>query len=150
RQSCPPTPGQAEKLPFVIPLRLALLDGEGRGMPLRLTREQQSRGTETVLAVTEAERQLGFEDVTQAPRPSLLRGFSAPVKLVYPYCRDARVFPAKHDPDGFNRWEAAQSLAVDVLQGLIEIHQAGRPLLLDQRLLEVQRTVLEDLTLDPA
>ncbi len=150
RQSCPPTPGQAEKLPFVIPLRLALLDGEGREMPLRLAGEQQSRGTETVLAVTEAEQLFVFEDISETPMPSLLRGFSAPVKLVYPYSRDDRVFLAKHDPDGFNRWEAAQSLAVDVLQGLIEIHQAGRPLLLDQRLLEVQRTVLEDLSLDPA
>jgi len=150
RQSCPATPGQPEKLPFVIPLRMALLDGEGREIPLKLAGEGQGRGTETVLAVTEAEQVFVFENVSEQPLPSLLRGFSAPVKLVYPYSRDDRVFLAMHDPDGFNRWEAAQSLAVDVLQGLIQIHQAGRPLLLDQRLLEMYRSVLLDPQLDPA
>src|SRR5690606_6980757 len=148
RQSCPPTPGQAEKLPFVIPLRMALLNERGEELPLRMGGSEL--GTETVLAVTEAEQVFVFEGVTQEPLPSLLRGFSAPVKLVYPFSRDDRVFLAMHDPDGFNRWEAAQSLAVDVLQGLVEIHQAGRPLLLDQRLLEVYRRVLSDTELDPA
>ena len=150
RQSCPPTPGQSEKLPFVIPLRMALLDSEGREMPLKLAGEAHARGNETVLAVTEAEQEFVFEGITEEPLPSLLRGFSAPVKLVYPYTREDRVFLAMHDPDGFNRWEAAQSLAVDVLQGLVEIHQAGRPLLLDQRLLEVWRSVLADAELDQA
>ena len=150
RQSCPATPGQSEKLPFVIPLRMALLDAEGREMPLKLVGEEQDRGTETVLSVTEAEQLFVFEGITEEPLPSLLREFSAPVKLIYPYSRDDRVFLAMHDPDGFNRWEAAQSLAVDVLQGLIRIHQAGRPLLLDQRLLDVHRAVLEDTALDPA
>ena len=148
RQSCPATPGQTEKLPFVIPLRMALLDGQGQEMPLTLAGE--SLGTETVLAVTEAEQVFVFENVSEDPLPSLLRGFSAPVKLVYPYSRDDRVFLAMHDPDGFNRWEAAQSLAVDVMQGLVQIHQAGRPLLLDQRLLEVYRSVLADTELDQA
>src|SRR5690554_5893777 len=150
RQSCPPTPVQSEKLPFVIPLRMALLDSEGREMPLKLAGEAHARGNETVLAVTEAEQEFVFEGITEEPLPSLLRGFSAPVKLVYPYTREDRVFLAMHDPDGFNRWEAAQSLAVDVLQGLVEIHQAGRPLLLDQRLLEVWRSVLADAELDQA
>ena len=148
RQSCPATPGQSEKLPFVIPLRMALLDGQGQEMPLTLAGE--SLGTETVLAVTEAEQVFVFENVSEEPLPSLLRGFSAPVKLVYPYSRDDRVFLAMHDPDGFNRWEAAQSLAVDVMQGLVQIHQAGRPLLLDQRLLEVYRSALADTELDQA
>ena len=150
RQSCPPTPGQAEKLPFVIPLRMALLDSKGQEIQLKLAGEDQPRGSETVLAVTEAEQVFVFEAVGEEPLPSLLRGFSAPVKLLYPYSRDDRVFLAMHDPDGFNRWEAAQSLAVDVLQGLVEIHQAGRPLLLDQRLLEVYRRVLADTELDQA
>ena len=150
RQSCPATPGQPEKLPFVIPVRMALLDSEGNEMPLKLVGEAQARGTETVLSVTEAEQMFTFEGLAEEPLPSLLRGFSAPVKLSYPYHRDDRVFLAKHDPDGFNRWEAAQSLAVDVLQGLVEIHAAGRPLMMDQRLVDVHRTVLSDENLDPA
>ncbi|UAW97086.1 aminopeptidase N [Halopseudomonas nanhaiensis] len=150
RQSCPPTPGQSEKLPFVIPVRMALLDAQGREMPLRLAGEAEERGMETVLSVTEAEQLFTFTDLAEEPLPSLLRGFSAPVRLSYPYHRDDRVFLAKHDPDGFNRWEAAQSLAVDVLQGLVEIHVAGRPLMMDQRLIDVYSTVLADETLDPA
>ena len=148
RQSCPATPGQSEKQPFVIPLRMALLNAQGEEMPLRMAGEEL--GNEAVLAVTEAEQVFVFEGVAQEPLPSLLRGFSAPVKLVYPYSRDERVFLAMHDPDGFNRWEAAQSLAVDVLQGLVQIHQAGRPLLLDQRLLDVYRSALGDTGLDQA
>ena len=150
RQSCPPTPGQAEKLPFVIPLRMALLDSTGQELPLHLAGETESRGTETVLAVSETEQVFVFEELPAKPLPSLLRGFSAPVKLIYPYSRDDRVFLAQHDPDGFNRWEAAQSLAVDVLQGLVEIQRVGRPLSLDQRLLTMYRSVLADQSLDPA
>lgn len=150
KQSCPPTPGQSEKSPFVIPLRMALLDSEGQEMPLKLVSESAARGNETVLAVTEAEQVFTFEGLTEEPLPSLLRGFSAPVKLSYPYSRDDRVFLAKHDPDGFNRWEACQALAVDVMQGLVGIHQAGRPLLADQRLIEVYRSLLADEALDPA
>ncbi|MFN3580637.1 MAG: aminopeptidase N [Pseudomonas sp.] len=150
RQSCPPTPGQTEKLPQVIPLRMALLDGNGEEMPLQLEGEAEAGACERVLAVTEAEQLFTFVGVREEPLPSLLRGFSAPVKMSYPYSRDDRVFLAKFDPDGFNRWEASQALAVEVLQGLISIHQTGRPLLLDQRLLDVFRTLLADPTLDPA
>jgi aminopeptidase N len=149
-QSCPATPGQPEKAPFVIPVRMALLDAGGRELTLQLEGEEGTRGTETVLQVTEAEQVFTFTGLTEEPLPSLLRGFSAPVKLSYPYSRDDRVFMAKHDPDGFNRWEAAQSLAVDVLQGLVELRQLGRPPMLDVRLLDVFRTALADSTLEPA
>ncbi|WP_394242248.1 aminopeptidase N [Halopseudomonas laoshanensis] len=150
RQSCPPTPGQSEKKPQVIPVRMALLDAQGQEMPLQLSDESRAEGTERVLAVTEAEQIFTFTSVAEEPLPSLLRGFSAPVKMTYPYSRDDRVFLAKHDPDGFNRWEASQALAVEILQGLVGIHRAGRPLMLDQRLLDVYRTLLADSTLDPA
>lgn len=149
-QSCPPTPGQPQKQPFVIPVRMALLDAQGHELPLQIEGEEQPRGSETVLQVTEAEQVFTFTGLAEEPLPSLLRGFSAPVKLHYPYTRDDRVFLAKHDPDGFNRWEAAQSLAVDVLQGLVELRQAGRPPLLDLRLLDVFRAALSDDSLEPA
>ena len=150
RQSCPPSPGQAEKQPLVIPLRMALLDSQGAEMPLQLSDEAESRGNETVLAVTEAEQVFVFTGLSEEPLPSLLRGFSAPVKMTYPYSRDDRVFLAKNDPDGFNRWEAAQALAVEVMQGLTIMAQTGRPLMLDQRMVDVYRTVLNDPELDPA
>src|SRR5690606_19048082 len=80
RQSCPPTPGQSEKLPFVIPLRMALLDSEGREMPLKLAGEAHARGNDTELAVTEAEQEFVFEGSAAGRLRSLLRGVSDPVK----------------------------------------------------------------------
>ena len=150
RQSCPATPGQAEKLPFVIPVELALLDAEGRELPLQLVGEDQPIGTSRVLQVTQAEQAFTFLNLEAKPLPSLLRGFSAPVKLSFPYSRDQLMFLMQHDSDGFNRWEAGQQLSVQVLQELIGQHQRGEALVLDQRLVSALRTVLENHELDQA
>lgn len=150
RQSCPATPGQSEKLPFVIPVALGLLDTQGVELPLRLQGESVAQGTSRVLSVTEAEQAFTFEGVAEKPLPSLLRGFSAPVKLHFPYSRDQLMFLMQHDSDGFNRWEAGQQLSVQVLQELIGQHQRGEALVLDQRLVTALRTLLEDESLDQA
>lgn len=150
RQSCPATPESAEKLPFVIPVALGLLDAQGRDLELRLQGEAVATGTERVLAVTEAEQSFTFEGVTAKPLPSLLRGFSAPVKLSFPYDRDQLMFLMQHDSDGFNRWDAGQRLAVQVLQELVGQHQAHQPLNMDERLITALGTVLADTSLDQA
>lgn len=150
RQSCPATPGQERKEPFVIPVAMGLLDSHGRELPLRLVGEAETAGTSRVLAVTEAVQSFTFVEVPVQPLPSLLRGFSAPVKLHYPYGRDQLMFLMQHDSDGFNRWEAGQQLAVQVLQALVEQQQRGEPLHLDGRLIEALRAVLADETLDQA
>ncbi|WP_395504639.1 aminopeptidase N [Ectopseudomonas hydrolytica] len=150
RQSCPATPGQSEKLPFVIPVALGLLDAQGNELSLRLQGESAAQGASRVLSVTEAEQTFTFEDIAGKPLPSLLRGFSAPVKLHFPYDRDQLMFLMQHDSDGFNRWEAGQQLSVQVLQELIGQHQRGEVLVLDQRLVTALRTLLEDESLDQA
>jgi aminopeptidase N len=150
RQSCPQTPDKAEKLPFVIPVELGLLDAEGNDLPLRLAGEAAAGGTSRVLSVTEAEQTFTFEGVQAKPLPSLLRGFSAPVKLSFPYDRDQLMFLMQHDSDGFNRWEAGQQLSVQVLQELIGQHQRGEALKLDQRLITALGTVLGNESLDAA
>ncbi|WP_194787701.1 aminopeptidase N [Pseudomonas sp. UFMG81] len=150
RQSCSPTPGQVEKLPFVIPVALGLLDAQGKDLPLRLAGEGAATGTSRVLSVNEAEQTFVFEGITAKPLPSLLRGFSAPVKLSFPYDRDQLMFLMQHDSDGFNRWEAGQQLSVQVLQELIGQHQRGEALKLDQRLITALGTVLGNESLDPA
>ena len=150
RQSCPATPGQDSKEPFVIPVELGLLAADGAQMPLRLHGEAAPVGTSRVLAVTEAEQSFTFVDVDERPLPSLLRGFSAPVKLEFPYSRDQLMFLMQHDADGFNRWEAGQQLSVQVLQELIGQHQRGEPLAMDERLIEALRSLLQNETLDPA
>ncbi|TVT83555.1 aminopeptidase N [Pseudomonas sp. H3(2019)] len=150
RQSCPATPDKVEKLPFVIPVELGLLDSKGTAIALRLAGEAAADGTSRVLSVTEAEQTFTFVDIAEQPLPSLLRGFSAPVKLSFPYNRDQLMFLMQHDSDGFNRWEAGQQLSVQVLQELIAQHQAGQALVLDQRLISALRTVLADESLDQA
>ncbi|MBD9484554.1 aminopeptidase N [Pseudomonas sp. PDM14] len=149
-QSCPATPGQSEKLPFVIPVELGLLDAQGNDLPLRLQGESAAVGSNRVLSVTEAQQSFTFVDIAAQPLPSLLRGFSAPVKLSFPYDRDQLMFLMQHDADGFNRWEAGQQLSVQVLQELIGQHQRGEQLVLDQRLVTALRTLLQDASLDQA
>ncbi|MEG8203040.1 aminopeptidase N [Pseudomonas sp. 5FOS] len=150
RQSCPQTPDKAEKLPFVIPVELGLLDAAGNDLPLQLAGEATAQGTSRVLSVTEAEQIFTFQGIQAKPLPSLLRGFSAPVKLSFPYDRDQLMFLMQHDSDGFNRWEAGQQLSVQVLQELIGQHQRGEALKLDQRLITALGTVLGNESLDPA
>ncbi|WP_296260251.1 MULTISPECIES: aminopeptidase N [unclassified Pseudomonas] len=152
RQSAPSTPGQPgdEKKPFVIPVSLGLLDKQGQEIALRLSGESSASGTSRVIAVTEAEQTFTFVDIAEQPLPSLLRGFSAPVKLSFPYNRDQLMFLMQHDSDGFNRWDAGQQLSVQVLQELIAQHQQGEPLVLDQRLVTALAAVLADERLDQA
>ncbi len=144
KQRCPATPGQSEKAPFHIPVSVGLLGKSGQDMML-------SNGETTqVLELKEAEQRFSFTGIEEKPIPSLLRSFSAPIKLHYGYQRDDLVFLMSHDSDGFNRWEAAQKLGVDILQELIGEYQAGNELVLDNRLAAAYRAVLTDLSLDQA
>ena len=149
-QSCPATPDKVEKLPFVIPVELGLLDARGGEIALQLAGETVASGTSRVLSVTQAEQTFTFVGVNEKPLPSLLRGFSAPVKLSFDYSRDQLMFLMQHDSDGFNRWDACQQLSVQVLQELIGQHQRGEALVMDQRLVEALRTVLGNDQLDQA
>jgi aminopeptidase N len=150
RQSCPATPDKQEKLPFVIPVELGLLNKAGGEIPLRLSGEAAAVGTTRVISVTEAEQTFTFVDIAEQPLPSLLRGFSAPVKLSFPYNRDQLMFLMQHDSDGFNRWDAGQQLSVQVLQELIGQYQKGQDLVLDQRLVTALNSLLANDQLDQA
>jgi len=101
-QATAPTPGQDDKAPFHIPLAVGLLDSEGRDIPL---------GTDTtkVLEVTAAKQDFIFDNINQPPVLSVLRGFSAPVKIDLRRGEDELAFLLAHDSDPFNRWDAGQS-----------------------------------------
>ncbi len=152
-QYCAPTPGQAHKDPLHIPLRMALL-GEAGALPLRLQDQpadaETSDNTECVLELTRDSQSFVFENVAERPVPSLLRGFSAPVRLETRYSRDDLLFLMRNDSDGFSRWDAGQQLAVLALRDMVAAFREGRPLLLDPRLVEASAAVLEDDSLDPA
>ena len=96
-----------------------------------------------VLNVTKPRESFEFRGVDEAPVPSLLRGFSAPVKIQFDYTRDDLVFLMSHDSDGFNRWEAGQRLSVDVIQEVIgQIHTGAQPSV-DDRLIRAFETILD-------
>jgi aminopeptidase N len=120
-QTCPPTPGQSEKRPMHIPIRMGLLDEHGKEVPLHLNDEPVE--TEKVLQLTQASQLFQFKKVSSRPIPSLLRHFSAPVKLNYPYSDKELEFLFKHDKDSFNRWEAGQHYAMRVLLKLVTDYQ---------------------------
>jgi aminopeptidase N len=138
RQSCPPTPGQPHKLPFHLPLAMGLLAEDGTELCSR------------VLELTEAEQVFHFDAIDRRPVPSLLRGFSAPVKLDYPYTDQQLLLLLGHDTDGFNRWDAGQRLCVRLLQQQIEAWRRGEPLRCEQTLVDAWRDLLDDASLDPA
>ncbi len=126
RQSCPPTPGQPSKEPFHLPLALGLLDASGRDLPLQLVGERESRGTTRVLELREPEHTFRFINIPARPVPSLLRGFSAPVKLNSAESDADLLFRLAHDSDDFNRWDAGQTLAARAILALIEDRRQGR------------------------
>jgi aminopeptidase N len=140
-------------LPLHIPVRMGLLGASGsfvlrqRGELLDLSREGDR---ERVLELNDRKKSFVFEDLPQKPIPSLLRGFSAPVKLGYSYSRDDLMFLMMHDTDGFNRWDACQQLGVQVLQDLIAQYQAGKQLSLDNKLIAAYRILLQDEKIDQA
>ncbi|ROS01307.1 aminopeptidase N [Sinobacterium caligoides] len=146
-QSCPATPGQAVKPNFHIPLAMALVGRRGL-LPLEL--EGESHGVETVLDVTEKQQQFVFSGVSEKPVPSLLRDFSAPVNLSCAYSRDQLLFLIANDTDGFCRWDAMQQLAVAVISEQAEAWRAGESLVVDVRLVQAMRQLLQDESADRA
>ena len=105
KQSCPPTPGQPEKLPFHIPFAVGLVGPDGTDFASRL------------VSLKAAEEVIVFEDIPAKPVPSILRGFSAPVIARVPYTEAELAHLMAHDSDAFNRWEAGQRLATGLLLG---------------------------------
>jgi aminopeptidase N len=141
-QNCPPTPGQPIKEPLHIPVRIGLISPDGSVAPCRLAGSNQA-SDEVTLSVTEAEQSFTFEGLAQRPVVSLLRGFSAPVKLDVDHSLEELAFLLSHDSDTFNRWEAGQQLAGTIIMGLIEDARKGRDLHLDPMITGAFRQVLE-------
>ena len=146
-QSCAPTPGQDGKLPFHIPVAFGLLGADGRDIALTL--DGEARGTTAVLELTEASQSFRFTGVKQAPTPSILRDFSAPVVLEYDYSDAELLHLFSHDSDPVNRWEAGQRLAMARLLKLTAAVAGGGKLELDDTFIDAMRTILSDESLDP-
>ena len=149
-QHTPATPGQSEKLPFHIPLAVGLLGPDGRDIPLRLAHEAAPVGTTRVLEVTQADQSFVFGGIEAAPVPSLLRGFSAPVTIDFPYGPEELAFLAAHDSDAVARWDAAQRSYVDAILSLARAARAGTEVKLPETLRAIAAALLADHGSDPA
>ena len=141
RQRTPATPGQPDKLPLHIPVRMGLV-GTKSGQDLTLTLNGEKIGKDAVIHLRDDEQTFAFTDVAEAPVPSLLREFSAPVKLHFPYSREDLAFLLTHDSDGFNRWDAGQRLALLALDDLIAAHRNSVEKVMDSRVVDAFKTLL--------
>jgi aminopeptidase N len=124
-----------------IPIKLGLLAQDGSAAMLHIDGKSQ---TEMTLDLTEAEQTFVFEQLSEQPVVSLLRGFSAPVNLNMSRSLEELAFLLKHDSDTFNRWEAGQQLAVQIIFGLIEDLKQHRPLHLNALMVEAFHSLLTD------
>ncbi|MFT5210577.1 MAG: aminopeptidase N [Flavobacterium sp.] len=150
--------GDQEKAPLHMPLAVALLDANGDDMKIDNTSVVEAKKNiagilddnqlTVILNLNEREQSFIFNNIKTKPIPSLLRGFSAPVKLKYEYTRDELLFLSSFDSDGFNRWEAGQRLAVDVIQDVIEQIQNNTEASVDDRLIKVCSNVLDQVIED--
>jgi aminopeptidase N len=150
-QATAPTPGQAEKLPFHVPIRMGLVGADGAAQALQLEGENEPKGTDRLLELREGTQRFTFLGLEREPVPSLLRGFSAPVKLDAGYSDDDLAVLMAHDEDAFTRWDAGQRLATNVLlarvRGRAEGVAAGP---VDARLVAAFAANLDRAAEDPA
>jgi aminopeptidase N len=134
-QTLPPTAYEARlaregmpqaRGPYHLPLVLSLFDQQGKALPLQLAGQAAGSPTELTLSITQERQSFVFENIDEVPVPSLLRGFSAPVILDYPFSDAELTHLMRYDTDAFNRWEAGQRLACKLLQQGIEAIRSGK------------------------
>ncbi|WP_428647327.1 aminopeptidase N [Roseibium sp.] len=147
-QEIPPVPGQKSSKPAVIPLRFGLIGPNGEDMDLTPADGSQASGD--VLVLTKAQQDVTFRNVSSRPVLSLLRGFSAPIRLNQKLGSEDLLFLAAQDNDPFNRWQAVQTLAMQDLVRLSEATRRGEPGMPAQEVLEVFSAVMRDASLDDA
>ncbi len=117
-----PTVHGKKNEPFHLPLVVALLNPRGEELPLRLDKEEKDAPTSMVLAVTREQEVFSFKGIMETPVPSLLRGFSAPVRLEDHLGEEERFFLLQFDKDPYCRWEAGQKMISRIILDLAPQH----------------------------
>ena len=126
-QNCGPTPGQDRKEPFVIPIAFGLVAAGGRALDIaspNLALEEVARG---LIVLSTPSRRITFTGLAERPVASLLRGFSAPVRIVADASEADLVTLVTHDSDSFIRWQSSQTLAIRLLKRSTQAIRAGKP-----------------------
>ncbi|RLN05000.1 puromycin-sensitive aminopeptidase [Panicum miliaceum] len=156
-QEVPPTPGQPVKEPMFIPVAVGLVDSTGKDMPLTSVYSDGTLQTlssdgkpvfTTVLQFKKKEEEFIFKNVPEKPVPSLLRGYSAPVRLDSDLSESDLFFLLANDSDEFNRWEAGQVLARKLMLSLVADFQQQKTLVLNPKFVDGLRSILRNTSLD--
>ena len=138
-QSIPPTPGQPVKEPAVIPILMGIISRTGKEIqPNQVLVLETAKGSKT------------FENVDELPIVSLLRGFSAPVRLEFDASSEDLLALARHDSDPFSRWEALQTYAVRLLKTSVAGIREGQAPRVDDGLAAAFRDLIVHGMTDPA
>lgn len=137
-QTCPPTPECQDKQPFHIPIRIALFDKTGKRLPVDID----------VLELRERQQTFIFTDLAEKPIVSLLRDFSAPIKLHQQSSSSERLALLRFETDGYAKWDAAQQLVLDYLQAMYK--KAPDEWKIPAELIDAFAYVLADESLDAA
>ncbi|KAL8498468.1 hypothetical protein ACS0TY_021701 [Phlomoides rotata] len=156
-QEVPPTAGQPVKEPMFIPVALGLLGSNGKDIPLSSVYHDGKLETiastgqpvhTTVLRVTKKEEEFVFNDIPERPVPSILRGYSAPVRMDTDLIDADLYFLLANDSDEFNRWEAGQVLARKLMLSLVSDFQQNKALVLNSEFINGFKSILCDPSLD--
>jgi aminopeptidase N len=147
-QEIPPLAGQKSSKAAVIPLRFGLIGPNGEDMETGSVEGAKVNGD--VLVLDKAHQDVVFKNVSAAPVLSLLRGFSAPVRLNQPLHSRELLFLAAQDRDPFNRWQAVQTLAMQDLVRLSDLVRGGADGVPSEDVIGVLASVLDETQLDEA
>ena len=139
KQYTPPTPGQVEKRPLPIPIAYGLISANGAPLAHEARSAHKPEG---LFVLEDTEGRLVFEGLSEKPVPSLLRNFSAPVRFQSDLDTDAFLTLFQHDRDPFNRWQAAQNVAMAMLVEAIPAAKAGSTLAFNPRFAETLGALL--------
>ncbi len=138
-----------KKLPFHIPITVGLLDEKGQPLPLALKGQDHQTDTEKLLELTKETQSWTFEGISKRPTPSLLRNFSAPVNLIYPYTNEELALLSAHDSNAFARWEAGQELATRQILAMAAIwRETGQTPAPDPVMIDAWGSMLKDTDID--
>ena len=137
-QSCPPTPGQPEKMPFHIPIRIALWDQQQKKIEI----------PEELLELKEAQQTWLWQNMPSKPIVSLLGDFSAPIKLNIDYSNLELQCLINAESNDFSRWESLQRMTYDYLKRRMAEYQQGNSFPLPDFLIDTYRDILQHTSID--
>jgi aminopeptidase N len=150
RQTVPPTPGQPVKKPMHIPVSVGLVGRDRKELQLNLNGRTSNAPGTLVVELKKENETFAFKNIPEEPVPSLLRHFSAPVKLNIDLTEEERLFLMAYDSDEFNRWDAGQQLAVRMILDLVKDRRQGRALAVNPAFINAVGKILESKMQDKA